>query len=58
MNLARAIQFVGLTIPLLAIFLQLNERISASQMLQLLVAAVCIFSIGYLMQRYSGGSGR
>lgn len=44
-------------IPLLSIFAQLNNRISLGQMLQFLVVAVCFFSIGYLLQRYSGGPG-
>jgi hypothetical protein len=54
-TLARMLQIAGLTIPLLAIFAQLNERISLGQMLQFLVVAICLFSIGHLLQRYSGG---
>jgi hypothetical protein len=52
---ARLLQLVGLTIPLLAIFAQLNERITLAQMLQFLVAAMAVFGIGYVLQRYSGG---
>jgi hypothetical protein len=56
-TLARIFQVAGLTIPLLAIFAQLNERISLGQMLGFLVVAIAIFSIGQLLERYSG-SGR
>jgi hypothetical protein len=48
---ARLLQFIGLTIPPLAIFAQLNESISQSQMLGFLVVSVCIFVFGYLLQR-------
>ena len=54
---ARLLQIVGLTIPPLAIIAQLAESISAGQMLGFLVMAVCIFYIGNLLQRYSGGRG-
>jgi hypothetical protein len=54
-KLGRLLQFVGLLIPPLAIIAQLGESISLGQMLQFLVAAVCVFMIGYLLQRYSGG---
>jgi hypothetical protein len=54
-TLARILQIAGLTIPLLAIFAQLNERISLSQMLGFLIVAIAIFSIGQLIERYSGG---
>jgi hypothetical protein len=52
---ARLLQIAGLTIPLLAIIAQLNERISQGQMLQFLVAAMAVFGIGYVLQRYTGG---
>jgi hypothetical protein len=55
-TLGRVLQSAGLSIPLLAIFAQLNDRITLGQMLRFLVAAICIFTIGYLLQRYSGGS--
>jgi hypothetical protein len=54
-SVARVLQVIGLTIPLLAILAQLMERITLSQMLGFLVAAMAIFGIGHLMQRYSGG---
>jgi hypothetical protein len=53
-SLARLMQMAGLTIPLLSIVAQLNEIISASQMLGFLVVSVGIFLTGYLLQRYSG----
>ena len=52
---ARFLQIVGLTIPLLAIIAQLNERISLGQMLGFLIAAIAVFGIGHVLQRYSGG---
>jgi hypothetical protein len=56
-TVARFLQMVGLTIPLLAIFAQLNQSITAGKMLGFLVASVLIFSIGYLLQRSLGGRG-
>lgn len=53
-TLARFLQVLGLTIPLLAIVAQLNERISLGQMLGFLVAAMIMFIIGHTLQRYSG----
>ena len=38
----------------LAMIAQLAEQISAGQMLQFLVAGVCLFTIGYLLQAYGG----
>jgi hypothetical protein len=54
-SVARLLQLVGLTIPPLAIIAQLTGSIDLKQMLGFLVASVAVFSIGYLMQRYSGG---
>jgi hypothetical protein len=52
--LARLLQVAGLAIPLLAIMAQLSEAITLGQMLRFLVASICLFSIGYLIQQYSG----
>lgn len=52
---ARLLQIVGLIIPPLAIVAQLTNSIDLKQMLGFLVASVAVFTIGYLMQRYSGG---
>jgi hypothetical protein len=54
-TLARFLQMVGLTIPVLAVFAQLNQSISASKMLGFLIASVLVFSIGYMIQRSVGG---
>jgi hypothetical protein len=54
-TLGRILQGIGLAIPVLAIISQLQNGITAGQMLQFLVASVCVFSIGYVLQRYSGG---
>jgi EamA domain-containing membrane protein RarD len=51
--LGRFLQFVGLTIPLLAMIAQLGEHISAGKMLQFLLVAVGVFVLGYTMQRFS-----
>ena len=55
---ARLLQLAGLAIPPLAIIAQLGESISLGQMLTFLVAAVCMFSIGYLLQSYLGGGSK
>jgi EamA domain-containing membrane protein RarD len=49
----RFLQFVGLTIPLLAMFAQLGDHISAGKMLQFLLMSVGVFVLGYTMQRFS-----
>lgn len=43
-------QFLGLTLPALAIVLELQHAISLGQMLVMLVAAVCCFSIGRILE--------
>jgi hypothetical protein len=47
-------QLAGLTIPPLSIVAQLAGSITAGQLLQFLVASVCFFTIGYLLQTYTG----
>jgi hypothetical protein len=54
-TIARLLQIVGLTIPLLAIIAQLNEQITLSQMLGFLAVSMGVFVLGYLLQRYTGG---
>jgi hypothetical protein len=56
-TIARLFQVIGLTIPPLAVIAQLAnpEDFKANKMLQFLLASVCIFSIGYILQRYGGG---
>lgn len=53
--IARLLQLAGLVIPPMAMIAQLNNSISLGQMLTFLVAAICCFSIGYLLQQYMGG---
>ncbi|HEX4412677.1 MAG TPA: hypothetical protein VH107_03545 [Lacipirellulaceae bacterium] len=53
--MARFLQMMGLTIPILAILAQLNQSITAGKMLGFLIASVLIFSIGQLLQRTLGG---
>lgn len=55
-KLGRMLQLVGLVIPPLAIVAQLSNSISLGQMLQFLFVSVCVFLMGYLLQRYSGGA--
>jgi hypothetical protein len=55
-SVARLLQMIGLTIPPLAIVAQLMESITLGQMLGFLVVSIAVFTIGYLMQRYSGGN--
>ncbi len=52
--IGRGGQLVGLVIPCLAVLLQLNQAISAGRMLAMLVAAVCCFSIGRIVEGYAG----
>jgi hypothetical protein len=47
-------QFLGLALPALAIMLELNHAISLGQMLMLLLAAVCSFWIGRILEGYAG----
>ncbi len=48
--LGRLLQIAGLTVPLLAIFAQLEGRISVGQLLTFVVAAMCLFWIGQLIR--------
>ena len=43
-------QFLGLAIPAVAVLLELNRQISLGQMLTMLVAAVCCFAIGRILE--------
>lgn len=49
----RWMQMFGLAVPPLAIVLQLGESITLGQMLMMLVAAVCCFGIGRIIEGYS-----
>ena len=52
--MARLLQFAALVILPLSIFAQLSNSITLGQMLQFLVVGICLFTIGYLLQSYSG----
>ena len=47
-------QFLGLAIPAAAIVLELQRAISLGQILMMLVAAVCCFWIGRILEGYAG----
>jgi hypothetical protein len=49
----RGLQLLGLALPPLAVVLQLSEAISLGQMLTMLVAAVCVFGIGRIVEGYA-----
>jgi hypothetical protein len=51
--IGRAGQWLGLGLPALAIVLELNHRISLGQMLMMLVASVCCFWIGRILEGYA-----
>jgi hypothetical protein len=52
-NLGRLLQLIGLAVPPLSIILQLTEAISLGQMLTMLVASVCSFGIGRILEGYA-----
>jgi len=49
----RCAQFFGLTLPAVAIVLELQHVVSLGQMLVMLVAAVCCFGIGRILESYA-----
>lgn len=52
-SIGRGLQLLGLAVPPLAIVMQLSETISLGQMLTMLVAAVCLFGIGRILEGYA-----
>jgi hypothetical protein len=52
-SFGRFMQIVGLVLPLLSIFLQLQGAITLGQMLIVLVAAVSVFWIGRIVEGYA-----
>jgi hypothetical protein len=52
-GLGRGLQVLGLVLPPLAIIMQLAEAVSLGQMLTMLLAAVCCFGIGRIVEGYS-----
>ena len=51
--LGRFGQLLGLVVPALAVILELNGRVTLGQMLVMLVAAICCFSIGRILEGYA-----
>ena len=45
---------LGLAIPPLAMVAQLQESITAGQLLQFLVVSIGLFLLGYVLQRFGG----
>ena len=52
-GLGRGFQVLGLVLPPLAMVMQLAEAVSLGQMLTMLLAAVCCFGIGRIVEGYS-----
>lgn len=52
--IGRLLQLTGLVVPICAIVAQLAQSISLGEMLMFLVAAVCAFWIGRIVEGYSG----
>lgn len=48
--ISRGLQFAGLAVPPLAIAAQMTNSITVGDMLKFLVAAICFFGIGRIMQ--------
>ena len=53
-SLGRFGQLLGLGLPALAVLLELGHAITLGQMLVMLVAAVCFFWIGRILEGYAG----
>jgi hypothetical protein len=52
-TIGRGMQVLALVVPPLAMVMQLTEAISLGQMLTILVAAVCCFGIGRIVEGYA-----
>jgi hypothetical protein len=52
-GIGRGLQILGLVVPPISILMQLSDSISLGQMLTILVAAVCLFGIGRIIEGYS-----
>jgi hypothetical protein len=52
-QIGRSLQIVGLALPPLSIVMQLMGSIKANQMLVMLVACVCLFFIGRIVEGYA-----
>jgi hypothetical protein len=47
-------QLAGLTIPAIAVILELSNRITSGPMLGMLVFSVCCFAIGRILEGFAG----
>jgi hypothetical protein len=47
-------QLAGLTIPAIAVLMELTHRITSGPMLGMLVFSVCCFAIGRILEGYAG----
>jgi hypothetical protein len=56
LKVGRFLQFAALVILPLAMMAQLSNAIDTKMMLRFLFVGVGIFTLGWLMQRYSGGA--
>jgi hypothetical protein len=54
-SLGRLLQIVGLSLPILAILMQVMEQITVGQMLVMWAAAMCMFYIGRIVEGYARG---
>lgn len=52
-SVGRLGQFLGLTIPALAVVMELSGRITSGPMLGMLVFSVCCFAIGRILEGYA-----
>jgi len=52
-SIGRGLQMLGLTVPPLSIIMQLSGSITLGQMLTMLVASVCAFGIGRIIEGYA-----
>ena len=47
-------QMLGLTVPALAVVMELSGRITSGPMLGMLVFSICCFAIGRILEGYAG----
>jgi hypothetical protein len=47
-------QMIGLTVPALAVVMELSGRITSGPMLGMLVFSICCFVIGRILEGYAG----
>jgi len=49
----RFLQIAGLSLPILAIFMQITDQVSVGKMLVMAVAAIAMFYIGRILEGYA-----